>query len=67
MRLFKKFKCEKCQNKFKQYEELMQHEQVVHGKDIPYECKECRQSFTSMEQMRTHLQRNHSYSGGRDI
>ncbi|HYL66590.1 MAG TPA: hypothetical protein VEU72_05505 [Nitrosopumilaceae archaeon] len=45
----------------------MQHEQVVHGKDIPYECKECRQSFTSMEQMRTHLQRNHSYSGKRDV
>jgi DNA-directed RNA polymerase subunit RPC12/RpoP len=66
MFFLKKFRCEKCQKKFRQQEELMQHEQVVHGKDIPYECKECKQSFTSMEQMRTHLQRHHSYSGKRD-
>ncbi|MBI5377039.1 MAG: hypothetical protein HZA82_00230 [Thaumarchaeota archaeon] len=67
MHLFKKFKCEKCDKKFKQQEELMQHEQVIHGKDLQYDCKECNQFFSSMEQMRTHLQRYHSYRGTRDI
>ena len=41
MHLFKKFKCEKCDKKFRQQEELMQHEQVAHGKDLLYDCKEC--------------------------
>ncbi|MEK6877172.1 MAG: hypothetical protein AABZ49_00920 [Thermoproteota archaeon] len=45
----------------------MQHEQVIHGKDLQYDCKECNQFFSSMEQMRTHLQRHHSYKGTRDI
>ena len=66
MHLFKKFKCDKCGKKFKQQEELMQHEQVVHGKDLQYDCKECNQFFSSMEQMRTHLQKYHSYKGTRD-
>ncbi|MEM4252624.1 MAG: hypothetical protein QXE84_03770 [Candidatus Nitrosotenuis sp.] len=39
----------------------MQHQQVLHGKDIPYECKKCNQSFSNMQDMRTHLQRFHSY------
>jgi uncharacterized C2H2 Zn-finger protein len=64
--LFKKFKCEKCDKKFKQQEELMQHEQVVHGSDSLYDCKECNEFFSSMEQMRAHLQRYHSYRGTRD-
>jgi DNA-directed RNA polymerase subunit RPC12/RpoP len=67
MFFLKKFKCVKCEKKFRRQEELMQHQQVIHGKDIPYECKKCNQSFTSMEQMRTHLQRNHSYRGSEDI
>jgi len=64
--LFKKFKCEKCDKKFKHQEELMQHEQVVHGRDSLYDCKECNEFFSSMEQMRAHLQRYHSYRGTRD-
>ncbi|MGQ0794921.1 MAG: C2H2-type zinc finger protein [Nitrosopumilaceae archaeon] len=64
--LFKKFKCEKCDKKFKQQEELMQHEQVVHERDSLYDCKECNEFFSSMEQMRSHLQRYHSYRGTRN-
>ncbi len=66
MFFFNKFKCIQCQKKFRHTEELMQHEQVIHGKNIPYECKKCNQFFTSMEQMRTHLQRHHSYRGNRE-
>jgi len=58
---FKKFSCEKCEQKFSKQEELMQHMQVVHYKDLPYDCKECNEFFSSMEDMRTHLQRKHSY------
>ncbi len=58
---FKKFSCEKCTKKFSKQEELMQHMQVVHDKDLPYDCKECNEFFSSMEEMRTHLQRKHSY------
>jgi len=58
---FKKFPCEKCKQKFSKQEELMQHLQVVHYKDLPYDCKECNEFFSSMEEMRTHLQKKHSY------
>ena len=58
---FKKIKCRKCNLKFSQQEELMQHEQIVHFKDHPYDCKECDETFSNMEDMRTHLQREHSY------
>jgi KRAB domain-containing zinc finger protein len=61
MGFFKKFVCDKCDNKFSQQEELMNHQQIVHGKDLQYDCKECKQYFSNMEDMRTHLQRNHSY------
>lgn len=40
----------------------MQHEQVIHGKYLPYECKRCRVSFTGMEQMRDHVKKFHSYN-----
>jgi hypothetical protein len=40
----------------------MQHEQVIHGKYLPYECKRCRVSFTGMEQMRDHAKKFHSYN-----
>jgi len=58
---FKKILCEKCEQKFYKQEELMQHLQVVHFKDLPYDCKECNEFFSSMEEMRTHLQRKHNY------
>jgi len=62
MRIFKKYKCEKCDKKFKQQEELMQHEQLEHSSSL-YDCKQCKLYFSSMEEMRTHLQRFHSYRG----
>ncbi len=65
MGFLKKIKCPKCDLKFSQKEELMQHEQLVHYKDHPYDCKECNKSFTNMEDMRTHLQREHSYKKDR--
>jgi len=61
MRLFKKFQCDICLSKFPKQEQLMQHQQVVHFKDQPYDCKECGKNFSNMEDMRTHLQREHSY------
>ena len=65
MHIFKKYKCEKCDKKFRQQEELMQHEQVVHSTSL-YDCKQCKLYFSSMEEMRTHLQRTHSYRGKTD-
>jgi KRAB domain-containing zinc finger protein len=65
MGLFKKIQCEMCSNKFSKQEELMQHLQVVHFKDNPYDCKECNKNFSNMEAMRTHLQREHSYKKDR--
>lgn len=62
---FKKFHCDICNKKFKQIEELMQHHQVLHNKDLPYDCKKCNQNFSNMEDMRTHLQREHSYKKDR--
>ncbi|MEM2785682.1 MAG: C2H2-type zinc finger protein [Candidatus Nitrosotenuis sp.] len=61
MRLFKKIRCEECGNIFSSDEELMQHKQIIHGKDLPYDCKLCNQNFSNMQDMRTHLQRYHSY------
>jgi KRAB domain-containing zinc finger protein len=65
MIFLKKYSCEKCDKKFSKQEELMQHHQIVHNKDLPYDCKECNQFFSSMEEMRSHLQRNHSYKKDR--
>jgi len=65
MRFFKKFQCDICSGKFSKPEELMQHQQVVHFKDLPYDCKECNKNFSNMEDMRTHLQREHSYKKDR--
>ena len=41
MGFFKKFTCDACNSKFSQQEELMNHKQIVHGKDLKYDCKEC--------------------------
>ena len=65
MIFFKKNRCEECGKKFSKYEELMQHQQIVHNKDLPYDCKECNKFFSSMEEMRTHLQKHHSYKKDR--
>ena len=62
---FKKNVCDICKAKFSKIEELMQHQQVTHYKDLPYDCKECNESFSNMEDMRTHLQREHSYKKDR--
>jgi len=48
--------------KFHKIEELMQHTQVVHGKDILYHCKLCDVRFEGMEQMRDHAKKFHSYN-----
>lgn len=61
MKFFKRFKCAMCDQKFSQQEELMQHHQVVHFKDLPYDCKHCNQNFSNMEDMRSHLKKKHSY------
>jgi KRAB domain-containing zinc finger protein len=62
MKFFKKIRCDMCENSFASDEEAMQHKQVVHGKDLPYDCKECNQNFSNMQDMRTHLQRHHNYN-----
>jgi len=62
---FKKIKCDICNSKFSKQEELMNHKQIVHGKDLQYDCKECNKFFSNMEDMRTHLQREHSYKKDR--
>ena len=43
-------------------EELMQHTQVVHGKDTSYHCRKCNASFQGMERMRDHAKKFHSYN-----
>ena len=60
--LLKKHICETCGKKFRKIEELMQHEQVIHGKDLLYQCKQCNVGFTGMEQMRDHAKKYHSYN-----
>jgi uncharacterized C2H2 Zn-finger protein len=65
MKFFTKIPCEKCDLKFRRQEELMQHMQITHYKDLPYDCKECGKNFLNMEDMRTHLQRQHSYKKDR--
>lgn len=57
----KKIKCDKCGLGFSAEEKFMQHQEIVHGKNIPYDCKECNENFSNMEDMRSHLQRHHSY------
>ena len=62
MHLLRKHICETCNRKFRRIEELMQHKQVTHGKDLLYECKKCNVAFTGMEQMRDHAKKFHSYN-----
>ncbi len=65
MPFFKKIHCTKCGKKFQKNEDLMNHIQITHNKDLPYDCKECNEFFSNMEDMRTHLQRKHSYKKDR--
>ena len=65
MIFFKKNICDECEKKFSKLEDLMQHKQIVHFKDLPYDCKECNKNFSSMEDMRKHLQKFHSYKKDR--
>ena len=65
MGLFKRHACSMCSAKFSHPEDLMNHKQIVHGKDSQYDCKECGMYFSSMEEMRTHLQKRHSYKKDR--
>ena len=65
MNFLKKHQCDKCDKKFPKKEELMNHKQIIHGKDLQYDCKECNQNFSNMEDMRTHLKREHSYKKDR--
>ena len=62
MELFKKHKCHICDKKYRKIEQLMQHQQIVHGRDLLYECKDCRVEFDGMEQMRDHIKKFHSYN-----
>lgn len=65
MRFFKKIKCEICDKEFSKEEKVMNHKQIIHGKDLQYDCKECVKYFSNMKDMRTHLQREHSYKKDR--
>jgi len=65
MGLLRKHVCDICKKKFSRQEELMNHQQITHGKDLQYDCKECSKFFSNMEDMRTHLQKEHSYKKDR--
>ena len=59
--IWKKFHCPICNKRFRKIEELMQHEQVIHGSGKCYTCNSCKLKFFGMEQMREHIKKNHQY------
>lgn len=61
MGLLRKHRCDACDKSFKRIEELMQHKQVIHGRDSLYECKSCNMTFTNGEDFRAHARQRHSY------
>lgn len=65
MRFLSKASCRRCGKSFRSAEEMMQHEQVSHGKDLPYDCRQCNVSFSNMHDMRAHIQKFHSYKKDR--
>jgi KRAB domain-containing zinc finger protein len=65
MNLFKKIKCDLCNEKFSKQEELMHHKEIIHFKDEPYDCQVCNENFSNMSDMRDHLKKNHSYKNER--
>jgi hypothetical protein len=58
--MLKKHRCV-CGRTFRHVEELMQHQQVIHGKESMYKCRECSMSFASGEDLREHARRYHIY------
>lgn len=58
-----RIRCPRCGLAFRRREDLMHHEQLVHGTAL-YDCTACGLGFSSMEDMRAHLKRRHSYSKG---
>jgi len=65
LNFFKKKSCDKCNKKFSKQEELMNHKQIIHGRNLQYDCKECDKNFLNMEDMSNHLQKEHSYKKDR--
>ncbi len=61
MRIFKKFQCDNCEEKFRHEADLMHHKLLRHSKDSRYDCRACNEYFDSMEAMRDHIKKNHSY------
>ena len=61
----KRRECDACGRKFASDEDLMNHKQVFHGKNLEYDCQACGMHFSSMESMRAHLQREHKYTGSK--
>jgi len=59
--LLRRYRCDICDKSFRHVEELMQHQQVVHGKDSMYECRACKMTFTNGEDLKAHARRYHSY------
>ncbi len=59
--MLKRHKCRTCGRVFRRVEELMQHEQVAHGRESMYGCRACSMVFASGEELREHARRYHSY------
>ena len=57
--------CKVCGRTAASIEDLMNHKQIFHGKDLQYECRTCNVGFSSMEEIRTHMQRKHAYTGSK--
>ncbi|WOV92800.1 MAG: C2H2-type zinc finger protein [Candidatus Nitrosoabyssus spongiisocia] len=60
MNIFKRHKCDMCNEKFKQEEDVMHHKLTIHYKNNKYDCNVCGVEFSGMEQMRTHMQKFHT-------
>jgi len=59
--LLGRYKCGICDKAFRHAEALMQHEQVVHGKNSMYECRACNKTFANGEDLRLHARQYHTY------
>ncbi|NMJ86415.1 MAG: hypothetical protein EX285_00980 [Thaumarchaeota archaeon] len=60
--MLRKHKCNICDRSFIHVEELMQHQQIIHGNNSLYECKTCNMTFTNGEDLKAHARRYHSYT-----
>ncbi|MFQ5940855.1 MAG: C2H2-type zinc finger protein [Nitrososphaerales archaeon] len=59
--MLRRHKCDLCKRRFGRVEELMQHQQVIHGKESLYECGTCSMKFTNGEDLKAHAKRYHAY------